>query len=301
MLDLSHVPTAGIADIQTFYGRNTAVTQPLTDMWVKPRGTSMIKIFMLGCGGNGVTATAGATSAGGAGGGSGSQASLIIAAQDVPDVLYVGGGLQGAGTVLTTMVALKAYGATYNSAPIAADLLLAAPGAIGNAVTAGGAGAASGCLLSGLGIASFLVGLAGGTAGANTATAGGAATASTAGQLAQGGGGGGGMSAAAAAAGGVCTSTFTSFAPNTAAGAAGTSGVAGGNGSHGLWMPQRLRVSTGGGGGGAGFPTATTSAGGPGGNGGYGSGGGGGGGTITALTPGPGGKGGAGIVIIVSW
>jgi hypothetical protein len=76
MLDFSHIPTPGIADVQTFIGNNTAVTQPLTQTWVKPRGVSMVKIFMLGCGGNGVTATAGATSAGGAGGGSGSQAWL---------------------------------------------------------------------------------------------------------------------------------------------------------------------------------------------------------------------------------
>jgi hypothetical protein len=229
------------------------------------------------------------------------QAHKHGSALSLPDVLYFGGGVAGAGSVLTTMLAVKPYGATYNSAPIASDLVLAAPGAIGNAVTAGAAGSAAGCLLSGLGIATFLAGIAGGAAGAVTPTAGTAAAAAATGLLVQGGGGGGGMSAAAASAGGACTSTFPSFAPNSLGGAAGTSGVAGGNGGHGLWLPQRLRVSTGGGGGGAGFPVATTSAGGAGGNGGYGSGGGGGGGTITGLTPGVGGKGGAGIAIIISW
>lgn len=301
MLDFTHIPSGSRADIQTYYGNLTATTQPLTQTWVKPRGVSMVHIFMLGCGGNGVAGVIGATAAGGAGGGGGSQSSWIGSAASLPDILFVGGGLKGAGTALNSVVAIAPYGATYNSAPLASDIILIAPGAIGNAVTAGAIGTVAAALLSGLGVATFLAGLAGGAAGAVTPTAGGAAAASTTGNLSQGGGGGGGMSAAATTAGGACTSTYPRFAPNSAGGLAGTSGVPGGRGSNGLWLPQRLRVSTGGGGGGSGFPTATVSAGGPGGAGGPGSGGGGGGGGVTGQTAAPAGQGGQSIIIITAW
>lgn len=301
MLDFTHTPPGSKADIQIFLGQNTAVTQPLSLTWLKPRGVAMVHIFMLGCGGNGATGTVGATAVGGAGGGGGAQSTWIGAAAALPDVLYLGGGLRGAGTVLNSMVAVRPHGATYNSAPLATDLILVAPGAIGNAVTAGAAGTVAAAILSGLGTSSFLVGLAGGAAGAVTPTAGGAAAAGTTGILCQGGGGGGGMSATATSAGGVCTSSFPSFAQNSPAGAGGTSGVAGRRGSPGLWAPRGLRISTGGGGGGSGFPTATASAGGPGGPGGYGSGGGGGGGGITGQTAALGGFGGQAIIIITAW
>lgn len=118
MLDFSHIPTRGSADIQTFIGYQRTITGG-SQQWVKPRGISMVHILCLGQGGNGASATAGATSAGGAGGGSGAQSSLLIPARMLPDILYVSGGAGGAGTAVASIVAARPFGATYNSIPLA--------------------------------------------------------------------------------------------------------------------------------------------------------------------------------------
>ena len=159
MLDFSHVPTRGNADVQTFIGNQRTVTGG-SQQWVKPRGISMVHILALGQGGNGASATAGATSAGGAGGGSGAQSTLLIPARMLPDILYVSAGAGGAGTAVASIVASRPNGATYNSIPLAQDTFLIAGGAIGNAVTAGAVGTAATAILSGKGIATFLAGLA---------------------------------------------------------------------------------------------------------------------------------------------
>ena len=139
MLDFSHIPTATKGDVQYFIGNATTVTG-CTQTWVKPRGINMVHILALGQGGNGVTATLGATSAGGAGGGSGAQSQLLIPASSLPDVLYIAGGAGGAGTAVATIVSSRPNGATYNSIPLAQDTFLIAGGAIGNAATAGAVG-----------------------------------------------------------------------------------------------------------------------------------------------------------------
>lgn len=295
MLDLFH-------DVKTmenswiFQGTASA-GRASNGMWTKPRGIKMVYIFCAGQGGNGVTATAGATSAGGAGGGSGGQSSLIIPAAFVPDVLYVAAG-NGTVASVATWVAARPC-AAYNAIPVASDIFLFANGA--NGTTAGGVASAASAILAGKGIATYLAGIAGGTAGAVTPTAGGAVGANTTGLILSGGGGGGGMSAAATTAGGAAATTapMTPY-PIPAGGAGGSSGVAGGRGQNG-YVDWNNMVFTGGGGGGSGFPTATTSNSGGGGDGAPGCGGGGGGGALTGFTPGAGGKGGPGFVIITCW
>ena len=306
MLDFSHTPAAGNANVQMFIGNQTTVTGA-TQIWTKPRGVSRVHILALGQGGNGVNSVVGATSAGGAGGGSGGQSQLLIPARFLPDVLYIAAGAGGAGTAVATIVAARPCGATYNSIPLAQDTFLIAGGAIGNAATAGAVGTVATAILSGKGWAQFLAGIAGGAGGAATGAAGTAVAANTTGLMVSGGGGGGGMSAAAAFAGGAAFTTAlpTGFVGHGTGGAAGTSGVKGGVGSHGANFVMTGNIGglilSGGGGGGTSFPVATISAPGDGGNGGYGCGGGGAGGAITGTTAGIGGRGGPGLVIIHAW
>lgn len=304
MLDFGNIPSYTPYDQQIFVGnvRNASASAMAT--WTKPRGVTFIHILCIGQGGDGTAGAVGATALGGVGGGSGGQSSLLINAALLPQILYVSAGAGGANQNSTTWVSVRPHGATAASIPVASDLVMLANGAQGTVVTGAPAAAASGCILSGLGVAAFLAGVNGGAAGAVTPTAGGSPAAVTTGLIVQGGGGGGGMSAAATAAGGAPVTSFPSWLLTTPAGAGGSSGVDGGKGGDGMaqFFNQAAPLCfNGGGGGGSGFPTATTSNGGNGGNGAYGCGGGGGGGAVTGKTAGTAGKGGPGIVIITCW
>lgn len=303
MLDLGNFPSYTPQDQQIFVG-NMRVVGPCVASWTKPRGVTMVHILCIGQGGGGAIGVTGATAAGGVGGGSGGQSSLIINAAFLPQTLFILAGAGGTGTAIQSLVAVKPNGATAASIPLATDTVLGAIGAAGLSAIAGAANSAPNCVLSGLGVATFLAGVNGGAAGAVTPTAGGSPAAVTTGLIVQGGGGGGGMSAAATANGGAPVTSFPSWLLTTPLGAGGSSGVDGGKGGDGMaqFFNQAAPLCfNGGGGGGSGFPTATTSNGGNGGNGAYGCGGGGGGGAVTGKTAGLAGKGGAGLVIITCW
>jgi hypothetical protein len=91
MLDFFHTPkSTGAADVQWFFG--DAVTAGTSwKTWTKPRGKSMLKIVLVGAGGNGGTGVVGAnsTAAGGAGGQSGAITILQMPLAVLPDRLYL--------------------------------------------------------------------------------------------------------------------------------------------------------------------------------------------------------------------
>lgn len=299
MLDFSHIPTRAVNDQQVFIGNNANIGGH-GQVWVKPRGISMVSILMFGQGNKGAIGAVGATAAGGLGGGSGAQSSWTGPAWAVPDIMYFTGGDGQTATAIPTVLACTATPRT--TAGAVGDIILWAGGATGS--TAGPVGTLAGGLLQATGTALFLAGQAGGAAGAATPSAGGNVAALTTGLLVMGGSGGGGMSASATAAGGTVTPSFPAYCTPALAAAGGSSGVDGKTGQNGvshLFNPQAPFIFTGGAGGGSGFPTATTSNGGNGGNGGYGCGGGGGGGAVTGKTAGAAGFGGPGLCIITCW
>ena len=65
MLDFSHIPDQLTYDRQVFIG-NMKTAAGLTQTWVKPRGISMVYIFMLGQGGNGAAGAVATPLSGGA-------------------------------------------------------------------------------------------------------------------------------------------------------------------------------------------------------------------------------------------
>lgn len=281
MIDLLHLPAGVRADVQTFFGHlgvssGTAVS---IAKWLKPRGCTMVEIFLLGCGGNGgngAVGTAG-SAAGGGGGGSGGQSSLLIPAAFVPDVLTIY-FTQGSSVYVV-------MGDTASAAP-ANVLIYANNGTVGGnasgatAGTAGTAGAAAAIGSSpaaGLGLYTLLAGSAGqaGSPGTNLVAS------NTTGLVVTGGAGGMGVPASGNGASGVSivdsSSVFTLNNSGLNGGPSTTgSGLSGANGTR--WL-QGLRYFVGATGGGS-----SGSAGGNGGDGGScesapGCGGGGGGGT----------------------
>jgi hypothetical protein len=90
-------------------------------VWEKPRGCSMVNMFVLGAGaggGNGANANTG----GGGGGGSGALVRGTFPAVLLPNRIYVRPGLGGAANTAgaRSYVSINSTGAT----PIAADLIL---------------------------------------------------------------------------------------------------------------------------------------------------------------------------------
>jgi hypothetical protein len=68
MQDVFNTPAAQKGDIQIFYG--TAISNATNwQIWRKPGGVSIVKIFAVGGGGNGGNGFVGATAAAGGGGG----------------------------------------------------------------------------------------------------------------------------------------------------------------------------------------------------------------------------------------
>lgn len=306
MLDLQHLVSSSRADVQVFIGTRGSTVSP----WQKPRGVSMIYMLVLGSGGNGGNGAVGAasTAAGGGGGGSGAQATLLVPAIFLPDVLQVWTGFPGFSSTVSLRDPL------INGGIGAGEyiLLAAAGGAGGNASgatggtsgTAGGVPAIGNNPLAGLGRYTFLAGQAG--VGGGTTSFASDLIRPTTGLVVTGGTGGGGLGAAGTGTNGGGNILAAGVFPSIRGGGSGllaNTNSRGENGSSGHQsLPGLLHFS--GGAGGASQATNITPAaagGGFGGNGAPGCGGGGGGGGFTGSTQALGGSGGPGLVIIIAW
>ena len=334
MLDFNHVLSTPGLDLQSFVAINSAVSGTGSggqqwQTWRKPRGCKFVYMIGVGGGASGGTGTNTAnTSGGGGGGGSGAQASVMIPAFMVPDVLYIqcGQGGRQPATIVTATAGVAGI-ITYISIepfttnPTTNDLFLIASGGSGGSpasTTAGGAGSGGGTAptiatmpLAGRGFYSLFAGQNGGAGGNGTAgTAGTGVTVPVTGLMVTGGGGGGGKILGTFGAGSVITSPTggvstgsSDFFPLTAATpAAATGATPAGIGRDGMII-RNMMMNLGGGGGGAASETSGGIAG-AGGNGALGCGGGGAGGSsvttgVTTLArPGDGGD---GFVLIASW
>lgn len=321
MLDFSHIPKSGKADIQVF-NANSTLTSFTYNTWVKPRGISFVRFFGFGGGGGGgAGAAAGglALSAGGGGGGSGCQFNIIVPAFFLPDVLYISVGYGGAGGVAGAGGAGIGTGIFTTATNIVNTAIMSAPpgngGGAGSGATAGFASPASGVNTI---TANYLAGLgfigAGIAAPGNTCLSGQGGTVGgttvqgtniilpTTGLVITGGAGGGGVNGTSGtliAGGGFTTPASPAFFPIHNGGVA-TNTAGGRNGSNGFKLPN-LQYYYGGTGGGS-YAAGTGGGGGDGGAGGLGCGGGGGGGSFTGSTPqSQGGRGGDGLVIATAW
>lgn len=309
MLDLFHLPTNTVADIKEFKGNS--VTAGLSwQTWLKPRGVSMIHIFLLGQGGGGGAGAIGAnsTAAGGGGGGSGGQTSLTMPAWMLPDILYISTGASATGAGVASYVSI-APNITANHVVAIAN----GGGAGGNAsgATAGAAGSAGAIatvatMPLGWSFANLaLAGQAGIIGG--VAVAGAALTLPTTGLLVTGGTGGGGLPAAAATGtnGGAFTvpAAPSPFPPQVGGVGSATATVPADNGSNGGNFMNKLFYCYGGTGGASTHGTATGAglAQSRGGVGGYGCGSGGSGGALTGSAASVASRGGLGYCLVVSW
>lgn len=320
MLDMPHIiqgnPTT---NVQEFYATAPTVATSW-QTWIKPRGVGLVHILLFGGGGGGGGGFVGAVSAagGGGGGGSSAQASIIVPAWMIPDVLYISVGQGGAGGASAAAgVAGVASSVTIYPSTTANHVLLTATGGglggVGSATVGGAAGAAGAASaataspLAGLGFLGYagsatnvsLAGQAGIIGGFNAA--GGTLTVPTTGLIVTGGGSGGGLPATATIgnSGGLFTvpATPSIFPPVDRALGSGTA-TAGNPGSGGFRALEKLFFYGGNGGASGGGSGGAGGAGGPGA---YGCGGGGGGAALTANLGGVGGKGGDGLCIITSW
>jgi hypothetical protein len=294
---------------QTFnYSAGAAGAPANGQCWLKPRGITMVHMFLVASGGGGGGGLSGATSTtrgGGGGGGGGNVASLLIPAIFLPSMLYVfvaaggaGGaasttGGSGAATTVGYLPALTQVQSliTTGGTPVGGT----AGNTTGNAAGGTGASAAaiSTYLLAGaaFGIYSF------GPAGNNGDTGiGGSAYTANLFQPCSGGAGGGTASASNLDTTGdtirvqYLANGGNSYYINSNGAAAGTNGANGMALNPGGGQPGPI-LWTGGNGGGS----LAAGTGGAGGNGAIGCGGGGGGGGITG---GAGGAGGPGLVVI---
>ncbi|MES2905116.1 MAG: hypothetical protein V4696_13100, partial [Pseudomonadota bacterium] len=145
MLGHLGLPRDKLADVQVFFPNSPAAGVGWAK-WRKRRGVSMVSIFMLGGGGSGGNGVVGAnsTAAGGGGGGSGGQSTLTIAADLLPETLFVLAGVGGIAPVGAGQASRVSFSASTNSV----DQLLTANGGTGggngSAGTGGAAGAAAG-------------------------------------------------------------------------------------------------------------------------------------------------------------
>jgi hypothetical protein len=307
-------------DVRIFYTHQKGSSlNPRPQQWEKPRGCSMVFMWVLGGGGGGgggFRDVAGSNRGGGGGGGAGGLATLLIPAFLVPDQLqvYVGeGGGGGAGgnpgnsasgqqSAITTQVPGIGYPFADNDCFLQSGTAAPGGGAAG-AASGGAAGGAGQTIGTGaknpLGItgnASYLAGQAGQSGASFDNVGGGSGLVRSSANFAWGGGGGAGVTATDR---GVNTITDVG---SYAVGNSNTAIPAGSNnGSDGfvVWSGYfPITVTQGNGG-----ASSNNAAGGKGGNGAYGCGGGGGGGGISG---GPnsdsgGGAGGTGLVIIATW
>lgn len=316
-IDFGFFPSSFNGDVQIFEGGTTTTPAAFLGghVWTKPRGVSMVYIFMVGGGGGGGGGFTGATTTARGGGGGGAcspTSSCLTPAYFLPDVLYVFvgiGGIGGTGSAVDgTAGGLSFVSLSNLSAPAATPNKImashggtAAGGGTAGTVAAGGTGGAvptvetlvkMGAPIS-IGITQFQQGLIGAAGGAVANGAGVAVTAGLATTVLTPGAGGGGVTTVGQVGGDVTLQGSLDFADGNIAAAGplgGAAGLRGGNGVQ-LWKPFRMT-------GGAGGGSADNAAGGAGGNGGIGCGGGGGGGGTTGAA---GGNGGPGLVAIFSW
>jgi hypothetical protein len=309
-LDVFALPSPTFGEVQVFTGvsltsTRTSTTNAQWREWIKPRGASVVQIFVLGAGGGGgvgYPAGAGTQRQGGSGGGSGAQARATIPAMLLPDRLYIQTGLGGGGGV-TGVRNGDNGGSTYVTVypDTTADnvVVYAAGGSGANNGQSDGSGAAgaggavptlANMPVGGASVYNLLGGQAGAAGGSYLGGAGTSITPPTTGLRCMGGAGGAGVwiQPAAFAGGGFTPPVSTYLAeqapPASGASVAGVAGLI-------IWTPLTM---WGGGGGGSSYAGIA----GAGGDGGYGSGGGGGGGGVTA---GAAGSGGGGLVLISTW
>ena len=330
MLYVFDIPQKYVSNV-TIYSPFSSATGVGQQVWNKPRGCSMVYIFMLGGGGGGGGGEYDASGAGGAGGAGASsgQTTILMPAAFVPERLYIivgqggaggtapanttagtGGGAGGAGLASYVHVQPLLTGA---GAPTANNILgIANPGTGGAAGANGGSSATGGTAgavatlatmpLAGMGITQLLAGQAPPAAQATVTTAPTNTTYPTTGLLVSAGGNGGTFNGTVSIPGGQIVMPTNGLLSTITGGTTGTAVIATSSGgigynffnNTGLWYSS-------GGAGGAGSG-ATGVAGGNGGDGGPGSGGGAGPNMISASPlSGRGGKGGDGLVMIISW
>lgn len=274
-------------------------------IWYKPRGAKMVHFTLIGGGaggGGGKTGAAGTARGGGGGGGSGGMNRFSIAADLLPDILYIQVGLggpgaaaDGTGTSGGISYVCFAPSISSNSNILHKSCNAASTGGSPGTAAAGGNGGAGGTsvnygfgapwasLVQGTGVA----GQTGANGGAHTGANGSNITWATAGLIITGGSGGGGTPTGNTDFSGGAINGSGLILPTLAGGAS-----AAGRGNDGLFTRRPYFMSCGGSGGGTAGAAGTAGAGG---DGGPGSGGGGGGGGVTG---GAGGRGGDGLIII---
>ena len=335
MLDFNHILNTPGYDLQQFTSVNsqppaTGAGGQQWQTWRKPRGCNFVYFLGVGGGGSGAPSNnAGTGAGGGGGGGSGAQASVLLPAMFVPDVLYIQAGMGGkpAATIVsatagtsgnTTYISVEPFETVI---PLTNSVVLIAPGGGGGSAVAGtGAGAAGAAgvaptiatmPLAGRGQYSLLAGQIGTTGGNGTAgTTGATLTIPVTGLMVTGGTGGGGVfatgpvsgtgGAITSAPGGVSALNTDIWPLSIPAATAAVTATPAANGVNGI-IVKNMMMNFGGSGGGAASTTAGGIAG-AGGNGAPGSGGGGAGAsnsTVTTLAR-PG-EGGDGFVYIISF
>ena len=316
MLNLFDIPKPQNGFVSVFPGFARSLLQEQWVTWEKPAGITMISIICIGGGaggGSGFPSASTSARGGGGGGSSGNFTTVQIAANLLPDILYVQPGAGGPGGASSTTAAFTGNNGGLSCVSIAPSsaliyvVCLAFGGTAGStaasATVFGSAGngnpaftIANGGLLAGLGRFSALS-ASPGTSGGNVASGNASGlTYPTTGLLLTGGAGGGGnFSAGGSISAPASQSAVLNLFPSIPSGTAGNPGTDGGHG-HERVAPL---MSTGGAGGGA--NSGAVGAGGRGGNGGFGSGGGGGGAGGSTGGGGAGGNGGPGLVLIYSW
>ena len=319
MLDFFNLPNNVKSDQQIFYGNSTTAGASWYE-WVKPRGISMVNIFMLGGGGGAGNGPNGSQPGAGGGGASSNQYNFLFLASSIPDVLYfsvgIGGSPPAAAGAATS--GITSYASVYPNIITGHLLGIASGGGGGSGFSsyAGGNPTAADNIiaapLAGLGMNLCAAATGNISLTGQAGTVGGATTFAlpVTGLIVTGGSGGGNGTAATPAASGTAASsipsTVTGIFPTLLGGTNGTAVVGSinaGNGSNGIKLPG-LNYFYGGTGGGGGGSTGVSpfGAGGRGGDGYYGCGGGGGGGGAgTSGAGGPGGSGGPGIVIVTAF
>ena len=165
MLGLNHIPRpTGASDVQIFTGKS-ATAGATWETWYKPRGKTMLYIFMVGKGGNGGTGVIGAvsTAAGGGGGGSGGQTVLQLPLALIPDRLYLSLAGVSATTTLASYIAVAPNTTANNTLAIAngGGNGAASAGTAGGTAGAAGAVATAATMPLGFAFASVLAGQAG--------------------------------------------------------------------------------------------------------------------------------------------
>ena len=321
MLDFNHLVNNPNYDFQEFVG--CSYNYQLCRPWLKPRGAKLVHILAVGAGGGGGAGiNTSANSGGGGGGGSGCQASLLIPAFLLPDILYVhayrggfgstgGSGIGNAGP--NTMITFTPDGSS-----LITNYLVNVGGGNGGgagALNTGGTGGTSNvtptisifpylAAKSPVILSTFLAGATGGTGGTPSIDGGQGVQVSNTGLMVGGGAGGGGATSTfSGIKGGTTTISYLYNGGETISVAAGgigalSSGTPATDGQPGLILKNHLAHHGGAGGGGAAGPAVGAIAG-NGGDGAPGCGGGGGGG-MNSINPtfAKGGEGGPGFCYI---